>query len=73
MIESRPERVSLIEQIEERTGSKVVVYFCGDRPVAPSQRGEDAIRYTYDHLLALSSDCNTKNLALFLYSRVGLA
>jgi len=71
IIESRPIRARLIEQIEERTGSKVIVYFCGDRPVAPSQLGEDAIRHIYEHLLALSSDCDTKNLALFLYSRGG--
>ncbi len=62
----------IIERIEEKRNSKVIVYFTGDRPPFPARIAEDAVRPLYDHLLALeSSSSKIKRIDLFLYSRGG--
>lgn len=68
-MQSRNDRLELITQIEEERASKVLVYFCGDRPIAGANIASDAIRPLYDHLLAFTtSDKKVKNIDLFLYS-----
>jgi hypothetical protein len=63
-------RLDLISQIEKERKSKVLTYFCGDRPISPANISTDAIRPLYDHLLALTSDGEKglERLDLFLYS-----
>jgi hypothetical protein len=64
----RAERESLIKELEETRGSKVLCYVTGDRNPAPAQIGDDALRPMYDHLRALG---HVKKLDLFVYSRGG--
>lgn len=67
-MESRKDRLKLIEKIEELRNSKLLVYFCGDRPLVPANIANDAIRPLYDHLLALTSGKEKiKTIDLFLY------
>jgi hypothetical protein len=66
--DSREERVKLINAIEEKRGSKVLVYFCADRPMAGSQVANDAVRILYEHLLAIAPTPKIKLLDLYLYS-----
>jgi len=62
----------LIKQIEQERGSKVIVYFTGDRNIAPARIAEDAVRHLYDHLLTLEfEEGNPKKIDMFLYSRGG--
>jgi len=61
----------LIEKIEEKRQSKVIVYFTGDRHPFGARIAEDAVRPLYDHLLNLEFDGDKKRLDLFLYSRGG--
>ena len=62
----------LIEKIEEKRQSKVIVYFTGDRrPFVGAQIAEDAVRPLYDHLLSLEFREDKKRIDLFLYSRGG--
>jgi len=59
-------------EIEENRGSKVIVYFTGDRPLASAMITEDAVRHLYDHLLSLKFEREKKRrIDLFLYSRGG--
>ena len=62
------ERKALIEKIEETRDSKVIAFVTGDRPPAPAQLGDDAIRPLYDHLRHLG---HVAKLDLFIYSRGG--
>lgn len=67
----REERINLIKQIEQKRKSKVLVYFCADRPPAGSQISPDAVRPLYEHLLAIAPT-KLKKLDLFLYSIGGM-
>ena len=49
-MEARASRVEIIRRIEESRSSKVLVYFCGDRPGVAANIAGDAIRPLYDHL-----------------------
>ena len=53
---NRKERLKLIRNIQKQRGSKVFVYFTGDRLPFPSQVAEDAVLPLYKHLLALKED-----------------
>jgi len=69
---SRKERLELIRKIQELRGSKVLVYFTGDRRPFSSQIAEDAVLPLYKHLLALKEgEPKTERIDLFLYSRGG--
>lgn len=69
MSENMKARLDLIEEIERERESKVITYFCGDRPGALSQISSDAIRPMYDHLKSLG---HVKQLDLYIYSRGGV-
>jgi len=64
----REERIKLLEAIEEKRGSKVLVYFCADRPIAGSQVSSDAVRPLYEHLLAIAPSSKIEVIDLYLYS-----
>ena len=59
----------LIRDLEKERGSKVIVYFTGDRPPFGSRIAEDAVRYLYEHLVNSDFDEERKVIDLFLYSR----
>jgi hypothetical protein len=61
-------RKSLIKTIQKIRGSKLIVYFTGDRRFASAMIAEDAVRPLYEHLLSIGK--NSK-INLFLYSRGG--
>ena len=67
----RDERVRLINELQDRRDSRVIVYFCGDRTGAASQIGDDAVRPMYEHLLAFGDE-KVPKIDLFLYSRGGV-
>jgi len=68
----RDERKALIMEIERLRNSKVIVYFCGDRTIQPSNISSGAIRYIYDHLLAITKDGDkVDKIDLYLYARGG--
>lgn len=66
----RPERQALIESIEQKRGSKVIVYVTSDRGNLASQIAGDVVSIIHDHILAVEEDARSK-LDLFLYSRGG--
>lgn len=66
---SRDKRKTLIEQIETDRHSKLIVFICGDRPLAPTRLADDSIRPMYDHLRRL--DPKPERLDLYLYSLGG--
>jgi len=69
---SRNERLELMKQIEQERRSKVLVYFCGDRPLAGANIADDAIRPLYDHLLAFNaSGRSIDSIDVYLYSLGG--
>ncbi|MBE0516784.1 MAG: ATP-dependent Clp protease proteolytic subunit [Methanophagales archaeon] len=69
---SRKERLELIRKIQEHRGSKVLVYFTGDRRPFSSQIAEDAVLPLYKHLLALKeTQPKRERIDLFLYTRGG--
>jgi hypothetical protein len=61
----------LIGDLEKERGSKVIVYFTGDRQPFGSRIAEDAVRPLYEHLVNLDFDEGRKVIDLFLYSRGG--
>lgn len=61
-------RKELIKQIQSIRGSKVIVYFTGDRQIAGARIAEDTVRLLYDHLLSVVKN---EKIDLFLYSRGG--
>jgi len=63
--------LQIIEKLEKERGSKVIVYFTGDRHPFGSRIAEDAVRPLYEHLLNLEFNEGTKIIDLFLYSRGG--
>ena len=62
----------MIGDLEKERGSKVIVYFTGDRQPFGSRIAEDAVRPLYEHLANLDSDDRRKVIDLFLYSRGGM-
>jgi len=69
---SEAERKRIISEIEEKRNSKVIVYFCGDRPLTPLNILGNAIRPLYDHVLDIVGEGEKcKHIDLFLYSRGG--
>lgn len=61
----------LIGDLEKERGSKVIVYFTGDRQPFGSRIAEDMVRPLYEHLVNLDSGKENKVIDLFLYSRGG--
>jgi hypothetical protein len=61
----------LISDLEKERGSKIIVYFTGDRQPFVSRIAEDAVRPLYEHLLNLDFNEEKKVIDLFLYSRGG--
>lgn len=61
----------LIQEIEQKRGSRVIVYFTGDRHPFGARIAEDAVRPLYDHLLDLKFEGENRKIDLFLYSRGG--
>lgn len=61
----------LLSALEKERGSKVIVYFTGDRRPFGSRIAEDAVRPLYEHLLDLDFNEEKKVIDLFLYSRGG--
>ncbi len=66
---NRQSRIDLISKVQELRGSKVLVYFTGDRQPVGSRIAEDAVRPLYKHLLALpKTAAGGRKIDLFLYS-----
>jgi len=61
----------IIEKLEKKRGSKIIVYFTGDGFPIASRISLDAIRPLYDHLMYLEFPNKKKIIDLFLYSRGG--
>lgn len=62
----------IISQIEEKRGSRLLVYITGDRQPFGSRIAEDAVRPMFDHLLLLEAlEPSRDQLDLYLYSRGG--
>jgi hypothetical protein len=71
-LESREKRLKIIRNIERSRGSKVLVYFCGDRPGVPANIADDAIRPLYDHLQTFATPGNkVKLIDFYLYALGG--
>lgn len=67
---TRTARLKLLKALEEKRGSKIIVYFTGDRRPIGSRIAEDAVRPLYEHLLSFGSSQIPK-VELFIYSRGG--
>ncbi len=67
---SREDRKKLIQQIEEKRGSKVIAYVTSDRPGLSVQIATDVISLIHEHILSFQEDEPAK-LDLFIYSRGG--
>ena len=65
---SRATRKHLIEEIEAARNRRLVVYVTGDRPPAPAQMADDALRPLYDHLRDIDQ---VDDLDFLIYSRGG--
>lgn len=61
-------RTAAIEAIEKRRGSKVIVYYTGERPRMEAQIGKDVVDLFVEHLDAIWP---AKKISLFLYTRGG--
>lgn len=71
-MESRENRLEIIKDIEKRRDSKVLVYFCGDRPGIHANIAGDVIRPLYDHLCTFATPGNkVKQIDLYLYALGG--
>jgi hypothetical protein len=68
---SREDRLKLIQSIQESRGSRLITYVTGDRQGATGQIGRDAVRSMYNHVRALGFDGAPK-IDLFLYSQGGV-
>lgn len=72
LLNGRKDRLKLIQKIEEKRKSKLIVYFVGDREGVQAQIGEDAVRPLYDHLLNIGkAKEKIDQIDLFIYSRGG--
>ena len=69
-IMARPERQALIKAIEEKRGSKIIVYVTSDRHNLTAQIAGDVVSIIHDHILSFNQDSRSK-LDLFIYSRGG--
>lgn len=67
---SREKRKELIEKIEKKRNSKLIVYVTSDRPRLEAQIAGDTISIIHEHILGIDP-INRKNLDLFIYSRGG--
>lgn len=64
------DRQGLIKKLEEKTNSKVVVYFLGDRKNIPSLNiSDDSLMVLYDHLIQMGK---VENLSLYIYTVGGV-
>ena len=72
-MESRENRIKIIEKLEKLRKSKLLVYVTSDRRPIGARIAEDAVRPMYDHLLAFQNHSSQplENLDLFVYSRGG--
>ena len=66
-------RLSLIEAIERKRGSRVISYICGTRPGLHDMMSDSDVRVIEHHLAALSAKKPPAKLDLFLYTPGGLA
>lgn len=64
----RIDRIDLISRIEERRGSSLICYVCGDRPGVQASIADDAVWPMYDQVRSMGM---VDALDLFLYSRGG--
>ena len=64
-------RRDIIEKIESHRGSKVLVYFVGDRPRLEAKIASDSIRWLYEHLKNMNGDKRVGTLDFYIYSRGG--
>jgi len=70
-VNSRESRLEIIRNIEGARGSKLLVYFCGDRPGIPANIAGDAIRPLYDHLCTFATPGNKVELIDFYMYALG--
>jgi hypothetical protein len=71
-VSSRESRLEIIRNIERKRDSKVLVYFCGDRPGLTANIAADAIRPLYEHLSTFATPGNKVELIdFYLYSLGG--
>lgn len=68
---TRHKRKEMITKIEQLQASKVLVYFCGDRPNLMANIHPEAVRWIYEHLLSMNNEKNVDKIDLYLYSRGG--
>lgn len=61
-------RKKILEKIEKKRNSKVIVYFVGDRPVIQAQISSDSIRSLTDHLRDLNNGKPVEKIDFYLYS-----
>lgn len=47
-------RKKIISKLEELRGSKILIYFCGDRPNLIANIHPEAVRWIYEHLLSMN-------------------
>src|SRR6266853_1626562 len=66
--DTRNKRVALIKALEEKLGSKLLVYFTADSPIVGGIVSEDSILPMFDHLRAMGKQ---KRITLYLYSPGG--
>ena len=62
------ERRIIIEKIEQKRNSKVIIYFVGDRPAMQAQISSDSLRSLYDHLKELNENKPVEQIDFYLYS-----
>lgn len=67
---SRGNRKKLIQKIEKKRGSKVIVYITSDRPGLSAPIAGDVVSLIHEHILALKEEEQAK-LDFFIYSRGG--
>lgn len=67
----RSERKAIIEKIEAKRNSKVLVYFVGDRPLVRAIIASDSIRWLFEHLQSMDDNKQVKTIDFYLYSLGG--
>lgn len=67
----RARRKEIIGEIESHRGSKVLVYFVGDRPLLEARISSDSIRWLYEHLRSMNGDKKVNTIDFYIYSRGG--
>ncbi len=68
---AKAERRKLIQEIEQKRGSKVICYITGDKPGFETRIATDAFRLFRDHLEKLADKKQISKLDLFIYTRGG--